>query len=278
MLERILRYGIKIAAVMLTAPATIEVAGSLYPDVIWQRVIVQIAGLVLVEGALLLGWHMLDTESKATTGQRALYAVLAGVAYAVLWVIALAHGEGAVGVAFRLTLGVLLGYSVFESGLLANISFTRAVDRDITKHWRVKRHRQKAEVKIAKLQVDNWEALEVKRLTLALERGEKSLDTQHIDALSMIPDHNSDFDTPSRGDIEVINKRRKVNREKRLDLFGKYIATHPDLPASALVEWLMVRFGVAESTAWRDYGELRPQVATAPTSPASNGNGHKVTS
>lgn len=277
MLEKILRYAIKIAAVLLTAPATIEVAGSLYPDVIWQRIMVQLAGLVLVEGALLLGWHMLDTETKATTGQRTLYAVLAGVAYGVLWVIALAHGEGAVGVSFRLTLGVLLGYSVFESGLLANISFKRTVDRDITKHWKVKRHRQAAEVKIAKLEVDNWQALEVQRLALALERGGKSLDSQHIEALATIADQHSDLSTPKRGDLEAINKRRKVNREQRLELFGKYIAAHPELPASAVVEWSMVRFGVAESTAWRDYSELRPEVATAPTSPASNGNGHKVT-
>jgi hypothetical protein len=277
MLEKILRYGIKIAAVMLTAPATIEVAGSLYPDALVYRLIVQCAGLVLVEGALLLGWHMLDTESKATTGQRTLYASLAGVAYFVLWVIAWFHGEGIVGVAFRLTLGVLLAYSVSESGLMANISFKRQVDRDITKHWKVKRHRQAAEVKIAKLEVDHWQALEVKRLTLALELGTTTLDTQHIEALAMAGDQHSDLNTPSRGDIEVINKRRKVNREKRLDLFGKYIAGHPELPASALVEWLMVRFGVAESTAWRDYAELRPDIATALTSPASNGNGHKVT-
>lgn len=272
MLEKILRYGIKIAAVLLTAPATIEVAGSLYPDALVYRVLVQIAGLILVEGALLLGWHMLDTETKATTGQRGLYAVLAAVGYGVLWVIAWAHGEGAVGIAFRLTLGVLLGYSVFESGLLANISFKRQIDRDITKHWKVKRHRQAAEVKIAKLEVDNWQALEVKRLTLALERGSKSLESQHIDALTVIGDAHSEPSNPNQGGLDTINRKRKFNRQQRLELFSKYIAAHPELPASALVEWLIVRCGVADSTAWRDYSELRPQ---ATTSPISNGNGHK---
>ena len=275
MLEKILRYGIKIAAVMLTAPATIEVAGSLYPDQLVWRLMVQAGGLVLVEGALLLGWHMLDTETKATSGQRGLYAVLAGVAYFVLWVIAWFHGEGVVGIAFRATLGVLLGYSVFESGLLANISFKRQVERDITKHWRVKGHRQKAEVKIAKLEVNNWEALEVKRLTLELERGQKSLESQHIEALAVTVDQRSDLSTPKRNDIEAINTRRKVSREKRLELFGKYIAGHSEMPASALVEWLMVRFGVAESTAWRDYSELRPEAPTSPVNGSNGHNGHK---
>ena len=141
-LEKLLRSAIKIAAVALTAPATWAVAGNLYDSPI-QRVIVQLAALVLVEAALLLGWHMLDNSSSATSAQRMLYAVLTVTAYGVLWTVAIAHGEGLAGIGFRATLGVLIGYSVIESGLLAGVKLRQQADRDITRHRAVKRHRRK---------------------------------------------------------------------------------------------------------------------------------------
>lgn len=263
MLEKILRYGIKIAAVLLTTPATIAVAGSLYPDQPIMRLMVQAAGLVLVEGALLLGWHMLDTEKQATTAQRILYAVIATVGYLVLWVIAVAHGEGIAGIAFRATLGVLLFYSVAESGILAGIKLQRAADRDIAKHWRVAGYRRQAEIKIARLKVDSWSQLEAKRIGLELERDSGSLE--------VTVNQDSDLTTPTRGDLESINKRRKVQRAQRHAAFRRYLVGHPELPASAAVEWAVVRFGVAESTAWRDYSELKPE----PVATNGNGNGHK---
>jgi hypothetical protein len=148
-LEKLLRGAIKIAAVALTSPATWAVAGNLYTSPI-QRVIVQLAALVLVEAALLLGWHMLDHSSRATSAQRMLYAVLTVTAYSVLWAVAIAHGEGLAGIGFRATLGVLIGYSVIESGLLAGIKLRQQADRDISRHWKVKRYRRKLAIKTEK--------------------------------------------------------------------------------------------------------------------------------
>ena len=106
---RLLKTLIKFSAVALTSPATVSVAGSLYPDNPITRLVVGIAALVLVEGCLLLGWEMLDSQGKhATMAQRWLYAELTGVAYVALFGIALYHNERAAGLAFRLTLGVLL--------------------------------------------------------------------------------------------------------------------------------------------------------------------------
>jgi hypothetical protein len=137
-LEKTIKALIKVAAVALTSPATWTVAGELYTNPV-QRLLVQIAALVLVEGALLLGWHMLDTNLNAAPAQRWLYAVLTVVAYFVLWMVAIRHGEGLAGIGFRATLGVLIGYSVIESGILAQIKLRQRADRDITKHLRVRR-------------------------------------------------------------------------------------------------------------------------------------------
>jgi predicted Rossmann fold nucleotide-binding protein DprA/Smf involved in DNA uptake len=112
--------------------------------------IVQLAALVLVEGALLLGWYMLDNSTRATALQRSLYATLTVTAYGVLWAVAIAHGEGLAGIGFRATLGVLIAYSVIESGLLAGIKLRQQADRDITRHRAVKRHRRKLAIDDAK--------------------------------------------------------------------------------------------------------------------------------
>ena len=64
---RTLKTLIKLAAVALTSPATVSVAGSLYPDNPIVRTIVSIAALILVEGCLLLGWEMLDQQGKNAT-------------------------------------------------------------------------------------------------------------------------------------------------------------------------------------------------------------------
>ena len=138
---RTLKTLIKLAAVALTSPATVFVAGSLYPDNPIVRTIVSIAALILVEGCLLLGWEMVDWHGNtATMTQRWLYAGLAWVAYFSLFVIALNHHEGVSGVTFRLTVGVMLIYASIEAGLLAGIKREGQADRDIFADWQVKRY------------------------------------------------------------------------------------------------------------------------------------------
>jgi hypothetical protein len=159
--EAWLKRAIKGAAVCLTTPATVIEAGKLYTDPILKAT-TQASALTLVEGALLLGWHKLDDRSEPSTpAQRWLYAALAITAYLVLWAVAIVHGEGIIGIAFRLTLGVLLGYSINESGILAGIRLQRSADRDINRHRKVRRHRERAEIRvaIARLDADEDEAM-----------------------------------------------------------------------------------------------------------------------
>ena len=147
---------IKLAAVALTSPATVGVASSLYPTDLILRTVVSIAALILVEGCLLLGWEMLDQQGKnATTTQRWLYAGLAWVAYFSLFVIALNHHEGAAGLTFRLTLGVMLVYASAEAGLMAGIKREGQADRDIFMDWQVKRYARKLARKSAMAELDS---------------------------------------------------------------------------------------------------------------------------
>lgn len=274
-LEKLLKGMIKVAAVALTAPATWAVAGQLYDDP-FQRFIVQVAALVLVEGALLLGWHQLDNDRKAETGQRILYAAITIVAYGVLWFVAIAHNEGIAGIAFRLTLAVLIGYSIFESGILANIKIKRSVNRDISKHRKARKLRQKVDLNIYQVEQE----LRLKDSTLIRqlesERLSKATTLEHQTLLREIKSENSTKSTPKRGNltypIEKINGRRKFKREKRLQLFGEFIHSNPELSPTELVEWGQETFGVAESTAWKDYAELKPEPVHSGN---GSGNGHQ---
>lgn len=137
----VLKSLIKLAAVTLTSPATVAVAGSLYPDNPITRIAVSVAALVLIEGCLLLGWEMLDKKGKhATIAQRWLYAGLTWTAFFSLFGIALYHNEGLAGLVFRLTLGVVLVYASAEAGLLASNKTRNQADRDIMKDRRMKRY------------------------------------------------------------------------------------------------------------------------------------------
>jgi hypothetical protein len=62
------------------------------------------------------------------------YAALTVIAYGVLWAVALAHSEGLAGIAFRLTLGVLVGYSVVEAVVRVGIKVNMKADDNILMH------------------------------------------------------------------------------------------------------------------------------------------------
>ena len=141
----VIKWAIKIAAVIFTAPASWEVAGGLYPD--WQPMFrwpLQAAGVALVEGAMLVGWYQLDSNDRAEPEQRWLYAGMAVLGYVALLVIALQH-EGLRGLVFRLTLLALLAYSVVESGILSGIRQRRTADRNIERDRKVARTRREQE-------------------------------------------------------------------------------------------------------------------------------------
>jgi hypothetical protein len=270
--KKLLNTGIKIAAVCLTTPATWLVAGSLYTGWPVLQAIIQPAAVVLVEGALMLGWYQLDNDRKAEMSQRVLYAVLAGVAYVSLWSIAISHGEGAAGITFRLTLGVLLGYSVFESGILANIKTRRAKERSVYNAPQIKRYKWKAEIGVAKKEIDSWKAAREEDLKVTTEVDTKRRSKERKERLQSIDGKHSGQPTAKRAGfpypVDKINASRKADKASRLELIGTLKKDNPELSASDVVETIREQTGVAESTAWGDWSEYQS---------ASNGNGHKVT-
>jgi hypothetical protein len=243
--ERALKNLIKVAAILLTSPATLEVAGGVYPNKPIYRIMVQLAALVLVEGALMLGWWQLDNDRQAEMPQRVLYATLAGVAYIALWSIAIAHGEGYAGVTFRLTLGVLLGYSVFESGILAGIRVRRSQERNPNRYRKVRVARKNADIRVAIKEIE-------------IETADK------MQRISAKPSADVRKETPPKGSAKTTRtvKRRpsRINADTLPERIAETMAEYPDRPNKDIARMLKI----SESTLYKYMPE-----------PATNGNGHR---
>ncbi len=279
-MEKLLKNILKLAAVALTAPATLEVASGVYPDHPIYRLMISAAALLLVEGALLLGWYQLDTDHKATTAQRWLYAAVAVVAYIVLWIVAIAHHEGGA-VWFRATLGVLLSYSVVQSGVLATVKINREIDRDVSRAGPVQRHRRKLAIADAKDAASTEFVLLRDRRSLALiveqeqlkaekDRALRGVALQHKRELRELAEEFSDVETaapsgrqnPKRGkfpyDLRRTNERRRVEKSERIGRIRQHAADNPEMGPTALAQWARSEFGIAGSTAWEDLKALQP--------------------
>jgi hypothetical protein len=124
--DNVLKWAVRLSAVGFTSPATWRIASGIYAGPL--GVFVAGCALVLVEGAFLLSWWSIDHDSKAAPAQRALYAVLLVVSYLTLLAIGVSN-EGIVGLVFRLSLGVVVAYSIAQAGALASIRLRRAQER-----------------------------------------------------------------------------------------------------------------------------------------------------
>lgn len=237
--ERILKAVIKLAAVCLTAPATLAVASTLYADWGLWRWVTAGAALVLVEGALLLGWQLLDSQGKtATEGQRTLYAALVVVAYCVLWAIALAHGEGLAGIAFRATLGVLIAYSLAEAGIMAGLRQDRAILQDATRDRKVRRHQKRLAVRDAIAALDMEYILRDKERVNVMQEQTARLDNQHRAAMSTIKQGRDaiieGFPFPVEQARGIRDNKRATRKQRALDMILAARKAKPDMTQNEL--------------------------------------------
>ena len=254
-----LKTSIKLAAVALTSPATIGVASSLYPGDPILRIVVSAAALILVEGCLLLGWEMLDQQGKnSTTTQRWLYAGLAWVAYFSLFVIALNHHEGAAGMTFRLTLGVMLVYASAEAGLMAGIRREGQADRDIFTDWQVKRYARKLARKSAMAELDSTARMRQSDIeaTEKLYSLRKARDTD-----SQIRDIKLNDGSGSSNDVEIAKsttsldnarRKRQVSKRQALDKTLQILSQNPEANPSEIAE----QIGRSRQTVYDYFDEL----------------------
>ena len=253
---------IKLAAVALTSPATVGVASNLYPTDPILRIVVSVAALILIEGCLLLGWEMLDQQGKnATATQRWLYAGLAWVAYFSLLVIAFNHHEGAAGLTFRLTLGVMLVYASAEAGLMAGIKREGQADRDIFTDWQVKRYARKLARKSAMSDLESkarMRQIDIE-MTEKLYSLQKARDTErHIrDIKSGSTSDSSDTvekakPTVSNVTLDKANQKRRRSKRQALDKMLEILSADPAINPREIADLI----GKSRQTVYGYFDEL----------------------
>jgi hypothetical protein len=104
----------------------------------WLTVI-KVGALMLVEGAFIVSWLAIDHQHNAPMPMKIAWAVTLVVIYVALLVIALEHGEGAAGWAFRFVLAVMIGRSIYEAGMYELLKNHKKAERDIRSSFIVRR-------------------------------------------------------------------------------------------------------------------------------------------
>ena len=138
--QRIIDLLMKIAGVVVTSAATIEVAHNAFSDISepWLTVI-KVGALILIEGAFIASWLAIDTQHSAPMPMKIAWAITLIVIYLALLIIALNHGEGAAGWAFRAVLLVMILRSIYEAGVYEVLKNQRKEERNIRSSFKVRR-------------------------------------------------------------------------------------------------------------------------------------------
>lgn len=138
--QRIIDLLMKLAGVVVTSAATLEVAQSAFGDIQepWLTVI-KVGALILIEGAFIASWLAIDTQHSAPMPMKVAWAITLIVIYVALLIIALNHGEGAAGWAFRAVLLVMILRSIYEAGVYEVLKNQRKEERNIRSSFKVRR-------------------------------------------------------------------------------------------------------------------------------------------
>ncbi len=146
--QKTLDWGVKIASLAVTAPATWIVATQLFYDVQSDVLlfIMRFAAVFLVEGVLLSNWLLLEFDKNATPEIKVRYGVTALTMYVALLVIAWRH-EGPTGIVFRVALLAALIGSGWDTYVYTWHRITANVDRSPENSGKVKRHARNLSIK-----------------------------------------------------------------------------------------------------------------------------------
>lgn len=138
--QRVIDLLMKLAGVVVTSAATIEVADQAFSNIDepWLTVI-KVGALILVEGAFIASWLAIDTQHSAPMQMKMAWAITLLVIYFALLVLALNHGEGAAGWAFRAVLFVMICRSIYEAGVYEVLKNQRKAERDVRSSYSVRR-------------------------------------------------------------------------------------------------------------------------------------------
>jgi hypothetical protein len=149
-IQKTIDWGVKIASIAITGPATWIVAGQLFYDIQSPILlfIMKLSAVFLVEGVLFSNWLLLEFDVKASPEIKARYAFTALIMYAVLAVIGFQH-EGFVGIVFRIALLLALIGSGWDTYVYTWERMTSRVDRSVSNARRVKRHARRLAIREA---------------------------------------------------------------------------------------------------------------------------------
>lgn len=149
-IQKTLDWGVKLASLAVTGPATWNVSGILFHNVNNPLLLplMQFAAVFLVEGVLLSNWLLLEFDKNATPEIKVRYGVTALVMYAALLVIAW-ENEGPAGIVFRLALLAALVGSGWDTYVYTWQRMTASVDRSAENSGKVKRHARNLAIKEA---------------------------------------------------------------------------------------------------------------------------------
>jgi hypothetical protein len=173
-------------------------------------------------------------------------------------VIALNHNEGAAGLTFRLTLGVMLVYASVEAGLMAGIKREGQADRDIFTDWKVKRYARKLARQSAMAELDSTARMR----QIDIESAEKLYGLQKArDTNSQIRDIKMDGGSGSSNGVEIAKsttsldrarQKRQLSKQQALDKTLQILAHDPTTNPSAIAR----QIGKSRQTVYDYFDEL----------------------
>lgn len=282
----LMALAVKAGSVIIMAPATWEVTGQAFASVGALRPLVQLAGVVLVEGVLLTSWFQLEDDGRLDLAERTRHVVTVIAMYLGTLVIALQHGEGAAGFILRLAFGLAIGGTVFETvtgwfSKLARSSdqgrdhqvrrFERRMNRAEAKFRRKMEH----EVNLAAFKAER--DVNLRRIKNEQERGIKEANLEHQAELTAVQGrftrqvtarepvgHNSqnsrNMTLKNGGTGQPIDPARdqrmnEVEAKKRrdYDILAAALRADPETPYSQLAAMI----GMSESTVKRRLEDMK---------------------
>lgn len=168
--NKALNWGVKIASLAVTGPATWIVATELFGDVQSPALlfIMRFSAVFLIEGVMLSNWLLLEFDKSATPEIKARYGLTALAMYVALLIIGWQH-EGPTGLVFRIALLAALLGSGWDTYVYTWQKATAKADKDISAAGPVRRHRRKLAIADAK---------EAFTIEFELQREQRQVDKQ----------------------------------------------------------------------------------------------------
>lgn len=288
LVNRTLNWGIKLASLAITGPATWIVATELFrgvdsPELLF---VMCFAAVFLIEGVMLSNWLLLEFDRTATPEIKARYGLTALAMYVALLVIAWQH-EGPTGLVFRFALLAALIGSGWDTYVYTWQKATARADRDINATGSVRRHARRLAEQDAKLQLDYeydqhskdrqmQQMISDEKRNLLQEQLRLAAQLEHKEALTQInqsaqryAEHEafrSNEATPKQPSTKgTRHSRKRFKRDQRLELGRSLVSKNPELTGPEFVEQLgaelRAQFGartrISESTAYADFSALR---------------------